>query len=377
MSQKVCSRCISDITMEEICFDNKGVCNFCHTHDTFIELHPNNKNQSELLDKIIVKLKSEGKNKEYDCIIGLSGGVDSTYLLYWAVQRGLRPLAVSFDNGWNTEIAVSNIRKATTKLGVDLHTIIADWEEMKELQRAFLEASVSDADAPTDYAIYSLFYREAIKFGVKYSLNGHSFRAEGSVPKSWSYFDGRYVKSVLRKFYPGRRIKSFPIMSMTSFIYYVIFRRIRDVRVFDYIPYDKEDARLIITRELDWVDYGGHHHENIFTRWFQSYYLPKKFNIDKRKVELSAQIRTGTISREQGLSIVEKTYPYLEDDVKYVTKKLGYSKPEMNAIMNAPTYSYQDYPTYIGLIKRFRVFIKIAASLNLVPRVLYEKYAKQ
>ena len=232
--------------MSEITFDENGVCKFCKMHDKFVDMHPLNDNQSTQLNGTIAKIKADGRKKEYDCIIGLSGGVDSTYLLYWAVKHGLRPLAVSFDNGWNTEIAVNNIRKATEKLNVDLHTIIADWEEMKDLQRAFILASVSDADAPTDYAIYSIFYKEAIKANVRYSLNGHSFRAEGSVPKSWSYFDGRYVKSVHKRFGSGKRIKSFPLMSMPQFIYYTLFRRIKDVRVFDYIPYNKDEAKKII-----------------------------------------------------------------------------------------------------------------------------------
>ncbi|MBI9035780.1 MAG: N-acetyl sugar amidotransferase [Bacteroidales bacterium] len=373
--KKICKRCVSDTTMKEIEFDENGECNFCKLHDRFMEMHPLGKKGEDTIEQLINRIKKDGKGKTYDCIIGLSGGTDSTFLLYWAVKKGLRPLAVSFDNGWNTEIAVRNIKNATKKLNVDLHTIIADWEEMKDLQRSFLQASVSDADAPTDYAIYSVLYTEAIKAGVRYSLNGHSFRAEGSVPKSWSYFDGRYVKSV-QKMLGLKKVKSFPLMSLLQFVYYSVFKRIRDVRVFDYIEYDKEEAKKIISKELNWADYGGHHHENIFTRFFQSYYLPVKFGIDKRKVEYSALIRSGQMNKDVALLDLTNPYPYNQQDVDFVIKKLGYSSEQWNGIMNAPRKRFTDFPNYYSIIKRMKYPIKLAAGMNLIPKILYEKYAK-
>ena len=373
---KICSRCVSDTTMSEIEFDENGVCNFCKLHDRFVEMYPLGEEGERRINTLIKRIKREGKDKPYDCIIGLSGGADSTYLLYWAVQQGLRPLAVSFDNGWNTDIAVKNIKRATDILGVELHTIIADWEEMKDLQRAFILASVSDADAPTDYAIYSILHVEAIKAGVKYSLNGHSFRAEGTVPKSWSYFDGRYVRSVYKKFGSGKKIKSFPLMTLRQYIYYTLIRRIRDIRVFDYIEYNKIEAKKIISKELGWQDYGGHHHENVFTRFFQSYYLPKKFGIDKRKVEYSALIRSGLMTREEALADLSHPYPYNKEDVDFVIKKLGFTKNEWQKIMEAPRKTFKDFPTYYSIIKRMKYPLKIAADMNIVPKILYEKYAR-
>jgi len=362
--------------MSEIVFDEKGECNFCKLHNRFVDMHPLGKEGESIINCLVEKIKNEGKGKPYDCIIGLSGGTDSTFLLYWAIEKGLRPLAVSFDNGWSTDIAVKNIRNATDILGIELHTIIADWEEMKDLQRSFLKASVSDADAPTDYAIYSVLYTEAIKAGVKYSLNGHSFRAEGSVPKSWSYFDGRYVKSVLKKFGNVKKIKSFPLMSLTQYIYYTLVKRIRDIRVFDYIDYNKEEAKKIITEKLKWKDYGGHHHENIFTRFFQSYYLPTKFGIDKRKVEYSALVRSGQMTREEALENLSKPYPFEQEDVDFVIKKLGFIDEEWAEIMNAPKKTFKDYPTYYSIIKKMKYPMKIAADMDLIPKILYEKYAK-
>lgn len=373
---RICSRCVSDTTMSEIEFDENGVCNFCKLHDRFVEMYPLGKEGKKRISSLIQKIKEDGKGKKYDCIIGLSGGADSTYLLYWAVQQGLRPLAVSFDNGWNTDIAVQNIKRATDILNVELHTIIADWEEMKDLQRAFILASVSDADAPTDYAIYSILHTEAIKAGVKYSLNGHSFRAEGTVPKSWSYFDGRYVKSVHKKYGSGKKIKSFPLMSLSQYIYYTMVKRIRDIRVFDYIEYNKIEARKIITKELGWQDYGGHHHENIFTRFFQSYYLPQKFGIDKRKVEYSALIRSGLMTREEALKDLSRPYPYEQEDVDFVIKKLGFTQEEWQQIMEAPRKTFKEFPTYYSIIKKMKYPMKIAAEMNIIPKILYEKYAR-
>jgi N-acetyl sugar amidotransferase len=362
--------------MSEIEFNEHGECNFCSLHDRFVNLHPLGDIGEERLDNLINKIKKEGKNKQYDCIIGLSGGTDSTYLLYWAVKAGLRPLAVSFDNGWNTDIAVRNIRNATNILGIDLHTIIADWEEMKELQRSFMLASVSDADAPTDYAIYSVLYKETINAGVKYSLNGHSFRAEGTVPKSWSYFDGRYVKSVLKKYGSIKKIKSFPLMSLTQYIYYSMVKKIRDVRIFDYLDYNKEEAKTIIKRELKWEDYGGHHHENVFTRFFQSYYLPVKFNIDKRKVEYSALVRSSQLDRVNAVNKINTPYPYDQKDINFVIKKLDFSSQEWEKIMNSKRKTFKDFPTYYSIIRRMKFPMKIAANLNIIPKILYEKYAK-
>ncbi len=375
IENKICTRCVSDTTMSEIEFDEKEVCNFCKLHDRFVEMYPLGEEGEKRINQLVDQIKKDGKGKKYDCIVGVSGGTDSTYLLYWAVKQGLRPLAVMFDNGWSTDIAVKNIRNATDILGVELHTIIADWEEMKDLQRAFLKASVSDADAPTDYAIYSVLYAEAINAHVKYSLNGHSFRAEGTVPKSWSYFDGRYVRSILKKYGSLKRIKSFPLMSLPQYVYYALFKQIKDVRIFDYIDYDKEDAKTIIKSKCKWEDYGGHHHENIFTRFFQSYYLPVKFRIDKRKVEYSALIRSGHMTRKEALEDLSNSYPYNQDDVAFVIKKLEFLKEDWDQIMNAPRKTFKDFPTYYSIIKRMKYPMRIAADMNLIPKILYEKYA--
>jgi len=372
---QICSRCVSDTTMSEIQFDEKGVCNFCKLHDIFEENYPVNEIEGEKLDRLVKEIKRKGEGKPYDCIVGVSGGADSSFLLYWLKEKNLRPLAVTFDNGWCSDIAVKNIKNVTQKLNIDLHTVVADWEEMKDIQRSFLKASVSDADAPTDYAIYSTLFFEAYKNKIKYVFNGHSFRNEGSVPKSWSYFDSRYIRNV-HKLYGSVRLKSFPIMRLSQFVFYMVFKRIKDVRVLESIDYNKNHIKKLLSEKFGWIDYGGHHHENIFTRFFQSYYLPVKFGIDKRKVELSAMVRSGFIPRENALEILETDYAFNQNDVNYVLKKLEFTPEEWNEIMKTSRKMFMNFKTNYPLIKMARLPLKIAAGLNLIPKILYEKYAK-
>lgn len=325
--------------------------------------------------KKISRIKRSGEGKRYDCIAGVSGGRDSTYTLLTAVRLGLRPLAVHFDNGWNSDISVQNIKKACEKLNVDLFTVVADWEEFKDLQISFLKASTPDADVPTDYAIYSVLYHTANKEGISYILNGHSFRTEGTSPISWTYMDPLYVRSIHKQFGKIKKFKSFPHMTFSKLQYYIWVRRIREVRLMEFIDYRKNEVDKILTKELDWQYYGGHHHENLFTRFFQSYYLPQKFNIDKRKTELSALVRSGHILREEALNEISKSeYIYDEKSVAYTINKLGLKQEEFNEIMKSPVMSHNDYRTYLPLIRLLRFPIKIAAKLKLVPQILYLKY---
>jgi N-acetyl sugar amidotransferase len=373
----ICKRCILDETVKDIWFDENGICKYCHINDEMEKRHPLGEAGEQRLNELISKIKKDGKTKKYDCIAGVSGGRDSTYTLYKAVQLGLRPLAVHFDNGWNSVISVSNIKNACEKLNVDLHTVVADWEEFKDLQIAFLKSGTPDADIPADYAIYSVLFDAAKQEGVKYILNGHSFRTEGTSPISWTYMDGRYLKSVHKRFGKLKKIRSFPVMSMTKLIYYVFAKRIKEVRLMEYINYVKKDVDSVLEKELNWKYYGGHHHENNFTKFFQSYYLPQKFGIDKRKTELSAMIRSDQITRDKALNeIQEHPYHYEKEVVEYVINKLGLTQKEFDAIMNAPIKSHDDYPTYLPIIRILNYPIKIAASLHLLPHILYLKYAR-
>lgn len=371
-----CNRCVLDTTVSDIWFDANGVCKYCHIHDEMDLLHPTS-TMREDLQRIIEQIRKDGQNKPYDCIVGVSGGRDSTYTLLMAKRLGLRPLAVHFDNGWNSDTAVRNIRQSTSILGIDLHTVVADWEEFKDLQRAFLKASVPDADIPTDYAIYSVLYNTAAQEGIRYILNGHSFRTEGTSPISWTYMDGRYFKDVHKQYGTGV-VRSFRVL-MTPYLLYCSFvRRIREVRLLEYIDYNKRTVDQELARELNWEYYGGHHHENVFTRFFQSYLLPKKFNIDKRKTELSALIRSGQITRSEAIAELEMgSYEYDQSVVNYAVSKLGWTPDEWEAVYRLPQRSHDDFNTYLPLIRRLRFPILIACKLRILPHILYLKYARQ
>jgi N-acetyl sugar amidotransferase len=366
-----------DSTVKDIWFDSNNECKYCRIHDLMELKHPINENGKADLDSLISKIKRSGTGKKYDCIAGVSGGRDSTFTLYTSKSLGLRPLAVHFDNGWNSEISVRNIKNACEKLNIDLYTVVADWEEFKDLQIAFLKSSTPDADIPTDYAIYSVLYDIAYKENVKFILNGHSFRTEGTSPISWTYMDPLYVRAVHRKFGRIRKFRSFPHMTISKLLYYIFIRGIREIRLMEYIDYKKAEADIILKNELDWQYYGGHHHENLYTRFFQSYYLPKKFNIDKRKTELSALIRSGQITRKEALNELETAeYVYDEEVVRYAINKLGISKDDWESIISSPVKSHDDYPTLLPFIRLLKLPVRVAVKFKALPSIFYLKYAK-
>lgn len=372
---KTCSRCILDTTVPEIVFDEKGMCNYCMLHDVLAQEYPLGESGQGDFKNLIRRIKKSGKSKKYDCVVGVSGGTDSSYSLYQAVKAGLRPLAVHFDNGWNSEIAVSNIQRICTKLNVDLYTYVVDWEEFKDLQISFLKASVSDAEIPTDIGILGTLFKIAKQEEIKYIFNGHSFRTEGIAPTGWTYMDGRYIYSVQKKF--GKiPLKTFPNFTLSDLFYYTFIKPIKVIPVLNYLSYAKKEAGEILAKELGWRYYGGHHHESIYTRFFQSYYLPKKFNIDKRKRELSARVRVGKIKREKALKkIKDKPYEFEKEIVDYVISKLGLTKKEFSKILSAKNKTFRDYPTYYPLMKVLKEPIKIAYRLNIIPKLLYLKFS--
>lgn len=371
----ICSRCILDTTVPEIVFDEKGICNYCKLHDVLTQEYPLNKSGQRDFRNLIRQIKEKGKGKKYDCVVGVSGGVDSSFSLYQAVKAGLRPLAVHFDNGWNSEIAVSNIQTICTKLKVDLYTYVVDWEEFKNLQISFLKAAVPDAEIPTDIGILGTLFKVAEQEGIGYIFNGHSFRTEGIAPVGWTYMDGRYISSVHKKF--GQiPLKTFPNFTLSHFFYYTFIKPIKVIPILNYLPYVKKEAGEILTSELDWRYYGGHHHESIYTRFFQSYYLPKKFGIDKRKRELSARVRMGKVKREEALQkLKDKPYQFDQEIVDYTISKLGLTQKEFAKILSAKNKTFRDYPTYYPFMKIMKGPIKIAYRLNIIPKLLYLKFS--
>ncbi|MBL4656455.1 MAG: N-acetyl sugar amidotransferase [Flavobacteriales bacterium] len=370
----LCSKCVLDTTVPELTFDQNGECQYCKVYDELDKLYPLNEEGAGKLRALVERIKRSGANKEYDCVLGVSGGTDSTYTLYQCVQLGLRPLAVHFDNGWNTKLAVKNIKKTCAHLDVDLVTYVVDWEEFKDLQISFLKASTPDAEIPTDIGIHATLIRIADEEGLKYVLNGHSFRTEGVSPIGWTYMDGKYIKAVQKKF-GSFKLNSFPNYTITDLIRHNFIKRIKVVPILNYFDYDKASAKKLLLNELDWEYSGGHHHESVYTKFFQSYLLPQKFKIDKRKTEYSAMILSGHISREEALKELENNaYPYDQEVVDYTINKLGLSAEEFEKILDSPVKGFKDYPTYYPLIKAMKIPIKIACDLNILPKLLYSKF---
>jgi N-acetyl sugar amidotransferase len=375
-AKQVCSKCIMDDTVQGISFDKNGECTFCEIHDELENKFPLNAETTTKLNLLVEKIKKEGKGKKYDCIVGISGGRDSSFTLYTAVKMGLRPLAVHFDNGWNSESAVINIENLCKKLNVDLHTHVANWEEFKDLQRAFLFASVPDAEVPTDWVIFSVLFRVASRYGLKNIIHGHSFRTEGTTPLTWTYMDGRYVNDIQKRF--GRlKIKSFPVMSMFDYMYYTFVKKIKQVRLLYYMPYNESLILEMLTKEVEWKNYGGKHSESNYTDFFQSYVLTRKFDIDKRKLHYSALIRSGQITKDEALLKVQ-TDPFSggEEKLTFCLKKLNFTNEQFEQIMNEPRKSFLDYNSYYSLVKKLEKPIKWGVKIGVVPDTVYRKFFK-
>jgi N-acetyl sugar amidotransferase len=338
-----------DTADPDIKFDVDGVCNHCHAYDKMVKIGVFAGEEGRLrLDEIVAKIKKDGVRKQYDCIIGVSGGVDSTFVAYKVKRVGLKPLAVHLDNGWDSELAVNNIHKTLNILGIDLHTHVMNWEEFKDLQLAFLYASTPDSEIPTDHAIVSLLYQMAEDIGVKYVIIGRNVRTETHVPKAWStgHFDWKYIEAVHKRF--GHvPLNTFPHRNRRQELIYT--KKQQWVNILDYIDYVKKDAIEILKQELGWQYYEGKHFESIYTRFFQGYILPRKFGYDKRKSHFSSLICSGEMTREQALrALKDPPYPLemQEADRTYVIKKFGITEEEFERIMNSPKKMIYDYPSY-------------------------------
>ncbi len=359
---RMCTRCIMDTTDPGIVFDVAGVCNHCRRFDAAAarRLIPPTERASRLA-ALQERIKRDGVGKEYDCIIGVSGGVDSTYVAYLTHELGLRPLAVHFDNGWNSELAVANIEKTLKTLNIDLSTYVVDWPEFRDLQLSFLRASTPDGEVPTDHAIVALLYQTAVKHGLKHILLGVNVNTEAIMPLMWGYgyADFRYIKAIQHRF--GKLpLKTFPRYTLPQLFQYMFARRIQIVPILDFVDYDKESAMRTIQERLGWVYYGGKHYESIYTRFFQSYVLPIKFNIDKRRAHYSNLVLSGQMTRQAACAkMLEPVYSAqgLKEDRAYAIKKLGLTEGEFDAIMALPCKTFLDYPNSFAWIERAkRVF---------------------
>jgi len=366
MEYRQCTRCLMDTTAKGIEFDEQGVCNFCRD---FEELLKNPKKPIELsLEQLIEKIRKDGKNKPYDCIVGVSGGVDSSFTLVKAKELGLRPLAVHMDNGWNSELAANNIKNLVEGLGVDLYTHVIDWDEYRELMQAFFDADVIDVELLYDNAMLAADYQQAAKYGIKYILAGTNTSTEGMrMPENWNWF--KFDKKNIHRLAKTKkiRIKTFPSIGTIDFIKHEFLRRIRWISFLDYLDdYNKFEALKMLEKNYGYKPYPYKHYESIFTRFYQGYILPEKFNVDKRKVHLSTLIISGQLSREEAIKQMHGKYAYpseneLKEDIDYFLKKMRWTMQDLENYLHRPEKPHDVYGSeknlYMTLLKLYK-FLK-------------------
>jgi N-acetyl sugar amidotransferase len=366
-------RCVmtvmDNIADPDITFDDQGICNYYYEYRKVAAEHLlDEKRGAEKLDKLVNKIKKEGINKPYDCLIGLSGGVDSTYVALLVKRLGLRPLAVHLDNGWNSELAVKNVENIITKLGFDLFTLVVNWEEFKDIQLAYLRASVVDIEVVSDHAIFATMYKLAKEHKTSYIINGTNIVTEYIMPPSWLFqkMDFTNLKDI-HDHYGKIKLKTYPTFDFKKFVYYSTVLRLNPVSILNYVHYDKKEVKEIIKKELDWRDYGGKHYESVFTKFYQAYILPEKFNIDKRKAHLSTLICSGQLTREEALEELDLPLyspAELKTDKEYVLKKFGLSEPEFDEIMSLPVKKHEDFKTDKKLKENYMNLLRKTAPIR-------------
>ena len=386
---QVCTRCVMDTTASNITFNEQGVCNFCSTFlENYGSILKKDPSKSKLsLDLFVSKVKFEGRHKKYDCIVGVSGGVDSSWTLVQVVKLGLRPLVVHMDNGWNSELAQNNISNIVRKLDVDLFTYVINWDEYRNLMQSFFDADVIDVELLYDNAMLAVNYLQARKYGIKYILAGSNHATEGmNIPTGWNWFkyDKRNIKALAKKF-GNIRIESFPAIGTYGYIWNKIVLRINWVCFLDYIEYNKSEAIEILISEYGYKPYPYKHYESIFTRFYQGYILPEKFGVDKRRLHFSTLIIADQLSRDEALKgLTGIPYPSqesIEEDINYFLKKMNWSMDQLSNYIARPEKSHLLYPSekslwnflladhdgryiYKFLLKNYRLLKKIFTNVK-------------
>lgn len=366
---RVCTRCVMDTSAADITFDADGVCNYCTeflARSSHV-LHKSADQRQRELAAFVEQVKAAGRGKRYDCVIGVSGGVDSSWALVQAVALGLRPLAVHMDNGWNSELAQNNIANLVRGLGVDLHTHVIDWDEYRKLMQAFFDADVIDVELLYDNAMLAVNHQQAARYGIKFILSGGNQATEGMrMPRNWNWFkyDRKNIKALARRFGKAR-LATFPSIGTLGYIWYRLVRGIRWVSFLDYFEYNKFDALESLKRNYGYKPYPYKHYESIFTRFYQGYILPEKFGVDKRRVHLSTLIGSGQMSRDEAVAALQ-CIPYpdanaREEDKQYFMKKMGWSAADLAAYIARPEQSHDGYSSekalwnsLLGLYGHFR-----------------------
>jgi N-acetyl sugar amidotransferase len=354
-------------------FDADGVSHYFHAYKAVeareVKTGPNGE---AMLQALAARIRADGAGKPYDCIMGLSGGVDSTYVALQARRLGLRPLAVHLDNGWNAELAVQNIDNIVSRLGFDLHTHVIEWEEFRDLQRAYLKASVIDIEVLSDHAIFALLYRLAGKHGIRHILSGTNVVTEQVMPPHWIYAKTDHINiQAIHAAYGERELTSYPFMDLRVKKWLQMMRGVRSHSILNLVPYDKAEVKRRIAEELGWRDYGGKHHESIFTRFYQGYILPTKFGVDKRKAHLTNLIYSGQLTKAEALAELERP-PYdldqMEEDKTFVAKKLGFTAAEFDALMAAPPRAHADFATERSVYEMYPALRPLRGAVELAKR---------
>lgn len=369
MTYRMCSHCVMDTTDSRITFDDSGVCDHCNTFFTKVKpnWHTGERGKTDL-SKLVNKIKASGKGRDFDCIIGMSGGIDSSYLTYIATQLGLRPLVFHVDAGWNSEVAVNNIEKLVDNLGLDLYTEVIDWAEMRDLQLAFFKSGVPHIDTPQDHAFFATMYKFAEQHNIKYILTGANLSTECiRNPIEWMYYqsDSIQLRDIHAKF-GDRPLVNYPVTSILRHkIWLPYFKGIKVVRPLNMVEYDKVAAVQLLSDKFGWQPYPQKHFESRFTRFYEGYWLPSKFGFDTRKVQYSSLIVTGQMTREDALAKLKT--PALDDatvrqEFEYVANKLEISIDELRSYLTAPNKTYRDYKSQEGL---YLLGAKIMKALGL------------
>ncbi len=369
-----------DTTVPGINFDARGECNFCSLHDKMDRAFPLGEAGERHVQEMAADMKRLGRGKRYDCVLGVSGGRDSSFTLWYCVVKlGLRPLAVHFNDGFGNPIAGENMLKACRKLGVEMRTITSDWRESKDLKIAFLKASVPDMEQGTDLGIATALYGVAAKEGIQRIVIGQSFRTEGIAPLSWNYLDGKYLKAVHKQFgtvplRPWKPADPGFHLDIRQMFYYAFIRRIKTVTLLYHVDYVRADVDELLERELAWVNPGAHYFDDLYQSVI--YYLNRtKFNIDRRLFNYSALVRSGQMPRPVALERVRHVNS-IEDEkvINLCIKRLGLSREEFEQIVATPPTTFRAYPNNYALIRRLRWPIKLLSQLSLIPESAYDKY---
>lgn len=362
---------MDNIADPNISFDETGVCNYYYEYkeaEKKFVLKGDHANAK--LSEVVGELKDNGKKKKYDCMLGVSGGVDSTYLAWTAKQLGLRVLCVHFDNGWDSELAVKNIENIVSRCGFDLYTYVIDWEEFRDIQLAYFKANVIDIEAVNDIAIFLSLDKICAEYDLKYILDGRNIVTEQTLPYAWLNKDIGNMLNIHKKF-GTRPLKTFPVIGRWTRNVHAIKRSYKTVTLLNYVNYDKKRAKEVIKKELDWKDYGGKHYESIFTRFYQGYILPIKFKVDKRKAHLSNLIFSGQITKPEALEELAKPiYPpeQLAIDKPFVLKKLGFSETEFDKYLNTPGTDHAIYGTSKTLTEEYPILKVFRPIKNLLTK---------